>query len=266
VLNVEADGYYHSMTGSHIEANDGHPIAVFSGQECAYIPETTCACDHLEEQMPGLRFWGTEMVAARMPVRGSGGTTDDVLWHIYASEDGTTVTLSASAGVTGLPASPFTMSQGDLVEFYAHGTQASPGDFFVQADAPIGVMQYMTGEAVPNATNGDPAMVYTSPTEQFLPRYVVLVPSTWINDALVITRRAGSAVLLDDAAVPDSSFVAVASSGYEVARVTAADGVHTLESENGVDGLAVLVVGWDSYDSYAYAGGMGLAAINPGVE
>ena len=40
-------------------------------------------------------------------------------------------------------------------------------------------------ENLPRAleTIGDPAMVQLSPTEQFLPRYVVLVPGTWTNDS-----------------------------------------------------------------------------------
>jgi hypothetical protein len=266
VLNVEADGYLHSMTGSRVVSDEAHPIAVFSGQECAYIDSNQCACDHLEEQMPGLRFWGTEMVAARVPNRNGGGASDRVLWQIYASEDDTQVTLSAAAQVTGLPASPLTLQQGEWLEFFVQGTEPQPGDFFISATRPIGVMQYMTGADNTSSGLGDPAMVYTSPTEQFLPRYVVLVPGTWINDALVITRVAGSGVLLDGTAIPAGSFVTVASSGYEVARIAVADGIHTLVSTNPDNGLAVIVVGWDTYDSYAYIGGMGMGAINPVVE
>ncbi|HUT78354.1 MAG TPA: MopE-related protein [Polyangia bacterium] len=267
VLEVQTNGYGHSMTGSRVTSDPDHPVAVFSGQECAFIPETIYACDHLEEQMPGLRFWGTEFVAARMPVRSTAATSDIVLWQVYASEDATQVSFAASVGVTGVPVSPQMLNQGQMLEFYVNGNQVQPGDFHILADKPIGVMQYMTGSTNPNANSiGDPAMVYTSPVEQFLPRYVVLVPSTWINDALVVTRVAGSEVLLDGTAIPGGSFVQVASSGYEVARVAVPDGIHTLESTNPSNGLAVVVVGYDTYDSYAYAGGMGMGAINPVVE
>jgi hypothetical protein len=267
VLEVQTNAPYDSMTGSRITANDGHPIAVFSGQECAFIPFEVYACDHLEEQMPGLRFWGKEFVAARMPVRSTVDTSDKVLWQIYASEPDTVVSLSASAGVQGLPWSQMTFAQGQLVEIGIWGNSAQPGDFFIEADKPIAVMQYMIGSTNENCNGiGDPAMVYNSPTEQFLPRYVVLVPGTWIYDTLVITRHAGAEVLLDGAAIPNGSFVQVAGSGYEVARVPVEDGIHTLESTDAGKGLAVLVVGYDSYDSYAYAGGMGMGAINPVVE
>jgi hypothetical protein len=267
VLEVATNAVDDSLTGSRIEANADHPIVVFSGQECAYIPKATCCCDHLEEQLPGVRFWGKEFVAARMPLRSTGAATDVVLWQIYASEDGTTVQFQASADVTGLPASPITLDKGQNIQFFAAGTQANPGDFAVVADKPVGIMQYMTGGQVKNSNGqGDPAMVWTSPTEQFLPRYVVLVPTTWVNDTLIVTRKAGSEVLLDGVAVPDAEFVAVGSIGYEVARHATPDGVHSLESANGTDGLGVIVVGWDDFDSYAYMGGMSLGAINPSVD
>lgn len=217
--------------------------------------------------MPGLRFWGKEFVAARVPIRSTSATTEHVLWQIYASEGNTSVTLISGPGTDGLPFSTQTLSQGELVEFYVRGTAGDTGDFVIQADKPIGVMQYMVGAQNPDTNNiGDPAMVYTSPTEQFLTRYVVLVPGTWINDALVITRVAGSGVLLDGVEIPGASFTQVTGSNYEVARVAVEDGIHTLESTNQENGLAVIVAGWDEYDSYAYAGGMGMGAINPVIE
>jgi hypothetical protein len=266
VLSVETMNVGDSMTGSRVVSNAGHPIAVFSGQECAYIPETVFACDHLEEQIPGLRFWGTEFIGARMPIRSTVDQTDQVLWQIYASE-ATQVTIAADAGVTGAPLGTFSMAAGEVQEFFASGTQAAPGDLYISSVEPIGVMQYMIGSENPNCNGvGDPAMVYTSPTQQFLPRYVVLVPGTWINDVLIITRNAGIGVLLDDVEIPDGEFFSVAGSGFEVTRKIVADGVHTLRSEDETYGLGVVVVGWDQWDSYAYIGGMGMGALNPIIE
>jgi hypothetical protein len=266
VLEVETNAPWATLTGSRIEANADHPIAVFSGQECAFIPFETYACDHLEEQLAGLRFWGKEFVGARMPIRSTAYETEAVLWQIYASVD-TTVTIAADSGVVGPPIGTFNMVAGELQEFYASGTQDAPGDLYIYSEEPIGVMQYMIGSENPNCGSiGDPAMVYVSPAEQFLQRYVVLVPGTWINDALVITRTEGVGVFLDDVEIPSSSFLSVAGSGYEVARVAAADGMHTLRSADEEVGLGVMVVGWDSYDSYAYIGGMGMGAINPVIE
>jgi len=267
VLEVATANEGDTMSGSRVTANDGHPIAVFTGSQCPYIPANVCACDHLEEQIPGLRFWGKEFVGARLPVRSAAAETEPTRWQIYVSEDDTQVTLAATSGVTGLPFGTSNFDRGDLIEFFAAGTQAEPGDFYISADKPVGVLQYMVGASNPNAGNiGDPAMVYMSPVEQFLTRYVVLVPSTWINDAIVVTRTEGVEVILDGAPIPDTEFVEVSGSGFEVARYPVADGIHTLETGNDQYGLAVVVIGWDEYDSYAYAGGMGMGEINPIVE
>jgi hypothetical protein len=41
----------------------------------------------------------------------------------------------------------------------------------------------MVGSENFGSSTGDPAMVAMAPTEQYLPRYVMLVPATWINDS-----------------------------------------------------------------------------------
>jgi hypothetical protein len=250
------------LTGTKVNTDEDHPIAVFSGQECAFIPATTYACDHLEDQISGLRLWGTHYVGSRMPVR-LGNPPDETFWQIYASEDGTTVTINADQEVTGLPNGPLNMDQGDVEEFYTSGVNAIPGDFEIDSDKPIALVNYMTGSrhVNNNFNEGDPAMVQLSPVEQYLPRYVVLVPGTWVNDVAVITREEDAEITIDGNVVPDQDFVPVANSGYEVARVDIADGVHVLEGDDTKFG--VVIVGYDDFDSYAYLGGTGTGIINP---
>ena len=260
IAEVMVTGANISLAGTRIESNAGHPIAVFTAHECANIPANVTACDHIEEQISGVRLWGQDFAAARVPVR-SAGTPETALWQIHASEDNTTITLSADAEVTGLPDSPASLDRGETLEFYVGGTAANPGDFVVHADKPIAVMNYMCGaDNPPGSTVGDPAMVQLSPTEQFLPRYVVLVPSEWTTDVLVITRPAGSDISLDGTDIDDGEFIDIDNGEFEVARVVVADGVHTLEADSG---FSVVVVGYDEYDSYAYLGGSGTGKINP---
>lgn len=263
VLSVAVASLANSMTGTKVVSNDGHPVAVFSGQECALIPAATCCCDHMEEQVAGLRQWGSHFVASRMPVRNA-GSPETSLWQIYASEDGTQVTVAADPGVTGIGMTQFMLNKGQMVEWYVGGPVGEEGDFEVTASKPIGVFNYMTGsENMPAPYNltGDPAMVQLSPIEQFLPRYVVLVPGTWVNDVAVLTRPAGAPITIDGVAVPDSAFNPVAQSGYEVARVAIPDGVHVLDG--GDERFGVVIVGYDDWDSYAYLGGTGTGKINP---
>lgn len=243
-----------SMTGTRVVTDEDHPVGVFSATECTNVGPG--ACDHMEEMITGLRLWGMEFVASRMPVRNM-NAPEETIWQIYASEDGTTVTLDADQEVTGLPMGPIQLDAGEMSEFWATGTPANPGDFRIEADKPIAVMSYLIG----HMGDGDPAMLQISPVEQFLPRYVLLVPETWINDYLIITRYAGSEVLVDGVAVPDMEFIPVGDGDFEVARVLTPDGVHTVDGSG--DPVSVSVVGYDSYDSYAYLGGVGTAVINP---
>lgn len=260
VLSVAVQSIPSSMTGTKITSNPDHPVAVFAGQECALIPESVCCCDHMEEQLAGVRLWGKNFIASRMPVR-SPGNPEATLWQIYASEDATNVTINSDPGVTGIPAKQFLLNQGQVMEMYVSGPPGEEGDFEISADKPIAVYGYMIGSENFGSDQGDPAMVAMAPTEQFLPRYVVLVPSTWINDFAVITRPTGAQILLDGAAISDALFSPVGATGFEVARVPVPDGVHVLDG--GLESFSVIIVGYDSYDSYAYLGGTGTGKINP---
>ena len=246
-----------TLSGTRITSDPDHPVAVFSGAECTFV--LAYSCDHVETQLTGLRTWGKSFVAARVPPRVDPPETS--VFQIYASEDGTTVTFDAPAGVTGLPAAPVSMDAGDLLTLEVGGPANAPGDFLVSADRPIAVVNYMTGSSLAG-TIGDPAMVQLPPVEQFLPRYVLLVPSSWNDDTLTIVRPAGAAVTLDGAPVPDASF-ASAGGGFEVARRPVADGVHVVEA---TDPVGVIVAGVTNVDSYAYLGGVGAEVINPTPE
>ena len=247
-----------TMTGTKVESDESHPIGVMTGTECTNTGQG--ACDHMEEMLTGVRLWGLEFVASRMPIR-QVNNPEQTFWMIYASEDGTTVNIDADPTVTGLPNGPVMLNKGDFVEYQVTGPVDNPGDFFVSADKPIAVMSFLIGIS---GGDGDPAMMQMSPVEQYLPRYVLLVPGTWVNDYLVITRPAGAMVELDGVVIGDNEFIPVGNGDYEVARLLTPDGVHS------VDGLgapvSASVVGFDSYDSYAYLGGVGTSVINPAPQ
>jgi hypothetical protein len=267
MLQVAASLDLADPTGTKIESNLDHPVAVFTGNTCALVPLESAACDHLQEQMFGVRQWGTDFVASRMAVRSTQGAPEPSLWQILASEDGTTVTFSASAAVTGVPAQPAMLDAGEALELYVSGTFAEPGDFIVQADKPIALANTMTGSSTVMPSGrpslGDPSVVQLAPVEQFLPRYVILVPPEyWMWDVGTITRPAGVEIRLDGVAIPDADFIPVGPA-HEVARVPLTDNVHVLEGDAP---FSIVVVGYDDDDSYAYLGGTGTAVINPNPE
>jgi hypothetical protein len=251
-----------SLSGSRIETDAQHPVGVLPGHTCINIPDNVCCCDHLEEQLSGVRQWGQTFVAAHMPYRSP--TAEATFWQVYASEDATTVNFSADPMVTGLPGASVNLSAGQIQEFFVSAPVGIEADFEVTANRPIAVVGYMTSSENFGSDIGDPAMAQFVPSEQFLPRYVVLVPGTWINDVFVITRPAGATVTIDGMPADDTLFAPVGNGTWEVGRIPVADGVHVLDGDTARFG--VVVVGWDTYDSYAYVGGTGTGIINPNPQ
>ncbi len=257
VIQIETTG---GFAGSYITSDK--PVAVFSTHWCANVPTQVCCCDHLEEQLYGLQKWGTTYVASRWPVRNS-GTPEASHWQIIAAEDNTTVNFIKDPEVTGIAQSQIVMNQGQIVSLAVSGTIANPGDFVIDADKPVFAMQYLSSSATTNAPTdkaGDPAMAQAIPSAQYRSNYVVLVPTAWIYDFFTITRKVGTTVNLDGAPIAQNSFVKVGASEWEVARLPVADGVHTLDGDAP---FGVVVLGYDSYDSYAYPGGLDQKQINP---
>ena len=251
------------LTGTKVISDEQHPIAVFSGHECAWIPLGMVACDHIEDQLPGVRLWGQNFAAGRVPVRWP-QAPETSLWQILASEDNTTVTITAHQDVTGLPNTPAVLDQGEKLEFFAGGSPQNPGDLLIEADKPIAVANYMTGFGnLPSGNLGDPAMVALAPFEQFLPRYVVLVPDQWDNDVLVVTKPVGADVSVDGVTIPQNDFLGFGGGDWEAARYPVSDGVHQLEGD---EPFSVVVVGYDGADSYAYLGGSSTGKINPAPQ
>ena len=245
-----------SFTGAYMESTA--PVAVFSSNDCANVPNTPdqCCCDHLEEQIFGLQTWGKSYVAAQMPRRQQEGS----IWQIIAQQDGTNITFTPALGVTGLPPS-VTLDARGKVEYEVIGAGAQTGDFLVTSDKPILVNQFTVGafHVQANSLLGDPDMVQAVPTEQFLASYTILVPSTWVNDYLVITRKEGTMVLVDG--VPPNITWSSVPGGWQTGILgNVPDGVHTLESNVP---FGVHVNGYDEYDSYAYPGGLNQTVINP---
>lgn len=244
-----------SLDGAYITSTA--PVGVFSSNNCADVPNraNSCCCEHLEEQIFGLQTWGTSYVAAQMPLRG----VEPSIYRILAQEDNTTITFTASPNVTGLP--PFvTLNARQRVEFEVSGSGA-PADFFASSDKPFHINQFTVGATVVLAGGslGDPDMIQAIPTEQYLNRYVVLVPNTWIFDFAVLVRPVGAVVSLDSAPI-NVAWRPVGASGFEAATVPVSDGVHVLES---LMPFGVSVSGYDEYDSYSYPGGLNQQVINP---
>lgn len=238
-----------SLTGTTINSG-GKPVAVFAAHRCANVPADIEYCDHLEEQMSGRHQWGRTYAAVR-PMPRLVDEPEPVLWQILAADD-TTIEFRAHEDVTGLPTGPAHLERGESIELMVTGSAAHPGDFVIDSEEPVAVMQYMASAGI-SGNWGDPSAIQLAPTDQFIERLVLLVPDKWADDHLAITRVHGADVWLDDELIDDAMFVAVGDDDeLEAARITVEDGVHTLVSS---EPLSAIVVGYDAYDSYGYLGG-----------
>jgi len=247
-----------SLDGSLVEATER--VGVFSGCQCANIPSSCTACDHVEEQIFGLQRWGVEYVGVQLPARTN--PPEYAIWHIMAGDVPTTLTFTAEAGTTGLPpGNTANLTAGQSMELQIQGTATNPGDFYVSGTEAFLITQYMIGSSCAGAT-GDPCMVQGVPIEQFLDSYVVLVPTSWVTDKMTITREPGVTITVDGVDVnawPTWSQTSMVAGMFEVIRIDVTDGTHVLE---GTGPFGVQVVGYDDWDSYCYPGGLNQEIIN----
>ncbi|QDV45478.1 Putative deoxyribonuclease RhsC [Stieleria neptunia] len=228
------------LTGTLIASNK--PIAVFSGNECANVPTTFAACDHLVEQLPPTSTWGSSFLSIPFAGRDGGDT-----FRFLANEDDTSVTVNGTIVAA--------LDQGEFYETIIDG----PAE--ISSDKPILVGQYANGAAYHSTTQGDPFMVLLPPTQQYLTEIVVSTPTETFetNHVNIIAQSSAIAgVTIDDVAVDPLLFVSIGDSGFSGAQVPITVGEHVISSQTPI---SVTSYGIDFYDSYGYIGGQSLSSI-----
>lgn len=298
ILNLETGDFDADFTGSLVSADQ--PIAVFPGSEASDSPEYTilanryCCADHLEHQTPPLRAVGKSYVLAKMPNRtaaviAAGGNIGEIqeteYYRVVAAAKGTTHVKTTLAS----PWDSFDLTgQGDFQ------TIPSQHDFLLDASQPALVLQVQSGQdagGVPQGLpGGDPSTLAPAPVEQWRSDYVLLTPNKYVFDYLVIVAPSAAHVYVDAIELDRSNSDVTPSDGltqqergsatppywtyryqlsYPTIVPTAAppnnvqpghqnDGVHHVQADLPV---GVIAYGFDSYVSYAYAGGTQLTAI-----
>ena len=277
VLNIESNGSCAiatpqqacgDLTGSEVTATK--PVAVFGGHEAAVSGKVCCA-DHLEEQMLPISAWGKTYVASRSAPRGN----EPDYWRILASKDGTKVITSPPQGQTQ------TLNRGQWIEIQ------SKQHFTIDATEPVMVAQILASSFEVSSSSfpsfcsgsgqsscpgghtcvsgscepiGDPAMILAAPVQQFRKEYTFLAPNKYLEDFVNVIATTGVDVLLDGTSIA-SKLKPVGASGWSVAQLPIADGVHTIRSVD-ESGIGIIVYGYDDDVSYGYTGGMSLEKIN----
>jgi hypothetical protein len=230
------------MSGTIVETTQ--PAWVLGTVPCVNIPANVAYCDHVEELMIPLEYWGTQYVGAHAPQRGA----EDYWWRVYSGADAVTIDTTPPQ-----PGFPVTLDRGQYHEF---STQQS---FIATADGPFMPVQYLEGQNG-GAGTGDPASFQMVPTEQYLPRYVFVTGTGYTLNYVQITRPLGGAAVYVDGVLVDG-YVPVGA--FEVSDWPITEGAHVAASETP---FGVVQVGYTDVTSYAYPGGLALGFINPNPE
>jgi hypothetical protein len=300
VLNLETGDFLADFTGSLVDADK--PVVVFAGSEASDAPlfsnlgARLCCADHLEEQAVPTRAAGKTFVLSHMPSRigalvRAGASLEPApepeVYRVVAAR------IGGAHVTTSLPSPDDAF---DLDDQGASRTLTSTHDFTMTASASVIVADVVVGQeaaGVPRGLpGGDPSLTYAPPIEQWRSDYVLLLPDKYVFDFLVLSVPDGAHAFLDGLPLgPDAcaiepgdgltaidrhapsppywsyrcpmSFPLVSIAADGTANVSPGrqnDGVHHLQSDKPI---GVVAYGFDSFVSYAYAGGTQLTEINP---
>jgi hypothetical protein len=253
------DYFTHDVSGTIISADK--PVAVMGATNCAFVPFNVGYCNHLQEQMFPLDYWGKRYVGAHSPLRGG----EKHYWRIFAGEDGVTITFDPAP--IGQP--PITLlKRGQFADVVVDNEYS----FVMKGSGPFLPVQYLAGFGE-TLTIGDPSMYQMVPVEQWLKRYVFVTGVGYeINYAQVIRKFQGADVTINGEVVTGYYLINAVpgdpkeDNRFEVADVVLAEGdtAHSYLAES-ADDFSVNVIGYnvgkDNASAYAYPGGMGLKPI-----
>lgn len=188
-----ADWPAQDLSGTVIRADK--PIWVISGTECANVPFGVSYCNHLQEQLLPLEYWGRRYVGPHSPLRGS----ESHYWRIYAGEAGVEVTVASNS--PDVEIEPFVLERRGAFRELVVPTGTS---LIFTATGPILPVQYLAGVAATGTEVGDPSMYQMIPVEQWMKRYVFVTGVDYTrNYAQIVRRKGGADIVLDNELITD---------------------------------------------------------------
>ncbi len=242
VLTVLTDQAGDDLTGTLIESEA--PVAVFGGSDCAQVPVGCPFCDHTEEALFPVATWGVEYDAS--PTRRTNTSVD--VWRIVASQNGTTVTLDPP--LVEVP----TLDRGTFFEF------TTGESFYLRANAPVMLAQYMRGSTCTSIDVGDPSMLLVVPRHQYRRDHRFFTPEIFDEHRITLIGPEEARVVLDRASLSLQGGEPIGQTGYRALDLPVGAGRHALTSDLPV---SVYVYGWGYNVSYAHPAGMDLSTEGP---
>ncbi|HVY49115.1 MAG TPA: IgGFc-binding protein [Minicystis sp.] len=243
------------FSGSLVTASK--PVQVITGTPCTNEPAGQSACDHTEESVFPAETLGSHYFV----VRPSGPNLNVVgqIVKIYGNIDGTSLTYPSGSQP---PGAPTTINAGQVVDL-----GVVQQDFEIKGDHEFAISTFMLGASVVDPSTpipnqkGDPSQSLPTAVEQYRTKYIFLAPTDYPVNFVSVVQPMNAAVMIDGVAGPMPA--QIGTSGYGVARIELAagnNGAHVLESNQPV---GIDVMGYGSYTSYEYPGGLDLKLIAP---
>ena len=230
-------------------------MQVITGHPCIYVPDVAAACDHLEAVNFPAETLGSDYLVTQPT--GPLGEAVGHLVRIYGNFDGTVLTYSRrSPRIARRRSTPARSSTADgLQDFEVKGTHSFAVGTFQQGGLVVD----------PSTGQGDPSQSFMVAVPQWRTRYVFLAPDDYAVSFVVIAMPVGTVVTLDGAQVTPTTQteVTVDDTGLAVLRLplgTGQAGAHVLTATRPV---GIQVIGYGSFTSYQYPGGLDLAHISP---
>lgn len=253
---VNLDYPKHDVSGTVVEADKN--VWLLSGTDCAFVPYGTGYCNHLQEQMLPLEYWGKKYVGAHSPTR----STEEHYWRLYAGEDNTKIALTSNSA-SFKPPPVILERRGDYFELPVPNGVS----MIFQGTKPFMPVQYLAGNIATGKVSGDPAMYQMIPVEQWLERYAFVTGVNYLDQYAQITRvKGGADITINGELVTDYYFISGEGldNQYEIADVKLPqDDLSQPQSFflESAEPFSVVVIGFNdapNSSAYAYPGGMRL--------
>jgi len=164
VFLIGAIGVNSDLTGSHVLSSK--PVAVVSGNFCAYIPTECGCCDYLSEMELPTNTWGNTYHVTRIVNR-----LKNSMIRVFAKEPNTKVfrdgiEISTIRDVGGLEGEGWLSMRAD---------SGLPRPIVISGDKPINVTQYNTGQLDDSVTS-DPFQMVLTPVDQYQTEIIFNTP------------------------------------------------------------------------------------------
>ncbi len=248
--------YYVNPTGVEVYSNN-KPFAMFQGNNCTYVPDTFCCCDHLYEQSIPVDYWGNNFVVAPSQVRlGAAGAVPNAgdLIRITSSQDSCDVFIDSVLVDSNL-------MKGNVYEAIVPYSMINR----IYTTKPSMVCLYMSSCNY-GGQPGDPSTVIIPPIEQgvcevaFAAYNTSAITRHYMNIVVATSDLAG--MMMDSNII--ASYFSPIDSVYSFAQISVQAGVHTLQNQMG--DFVAYFYGLGRAESYAYTAGMGLRNIREGLQ